>query len=148
MSRSKALLALLFFLGGAAAFWFVRRELSRGAADPSLRAMRELGAIQMAIERYQMDTGAYPTSRDGLGALFHRPYSLPSSVWRGPYMDIGWAERLHDPWGRPYKYRIAASGRGTAVTLGADGRPGGTGPERDLSGTPLDDDGTVATGSR
>jgi general secretion pathway protein G len=148
MSRSKVVLALLFFLGGAAALWFAHREISRGATDPSLRAMRKLGAIQMAIERFQMDTGTYPTTRDGLGALLHRPYSLTSGVWHGPYMDLAHGGSLRDPWGRPYEYRITAGGRGTAVTLGADGRPGGMGPARDLSGTPLDDAGTAAAGSR
>ncbi len=136
MSRPKVVLALLFFLGGAAALWLGRREIAREGTDPSLRAMRELGAIQMAIEKYRMDTGAYPTEHDGIGALFRRPYSVSSRAWQGPYMDLKEAGDLRDPWGRPYAYRIVAEGRGSALTLGADARPGGTGPDEDLYGVP------------
>lgn len=136
MSRSKAVLALVFFLGGAAALWFARREVSREGTDPSVRAMRELGAIQMAIEKYRMDTGAYPAGHDGLRALFHRPYAITSQFWHGPYMDVKKAGDLRDPWGRPYTYQLGENGRGTAVSLGADGRPGGTVADQDLYGAP------------
>jgi type II secretion system protein G len=148
MSRLKAVLALLFLLGGAVAVWFGRAELSREGTDPGLRAMREVGAIQMAIERYRMDTGAYPSGHDGLGALFHRPYSLTSQVWHGPYMDLKETGGIRDPWGRPYTYRVGENGRGTAVSLGADGRPGGTGPDQDLYGAPLAGPGTASSPSR
>ena len=136
MSRPRVVLALLFFLGGAAALWLGRREIAREGTDPSFRAMRELGAIQMAIEKYRMDAGAYPTGHDGLGALFRRPYSVASRVWHGPYMDRGEAGDLRDPWGRPYAYQVGANGRGSALTLGADGRPGGSGPDQDQYGVP------------
>ena len=137
MSRFKVVLALMLLLGGAVALWLGRAELPREGADPGLRAMREVGAIQMAIERYRMDTGGYPTGHDGLRALFHRPYALTSQVWRGPYLDRKEAGGLRDPWGRPYVYQIGENGRGTAVSLGADGRPGGAGPDQDLYGAPL-----------
>ncbi len=135
MSRSKVFLILVFLLGGFAALTLARRELAQEELDPSARAAREVSAIQMALERYRIDTGGYPSSREGLDALIHRPYTLSSAVWHGPY--IHWkGGRPADPWGRPYRYRLMSDGRGVAYTLGADDAPGGIGENQDLWGAP------------
>jgi general secretion pathway protein G len=135
MSRSKGFLILVFLLGGFTALTLARRELAEEKLDPSVRAAREVGAIQMALERYRIDTGGYPSSHEGLDALIHRPYILSSAIWHGPY--IHWkGDRFVDPWGRPYRYRVMSSGRGVAYTLGADDEPGGTGENQDLWGAP------------
>ncbi|OGP83036.1 MAG: hypothetical protein A2Y95_04710 [Deltaproteobacteria bacterium RBG_13_65_10] len=134
MSRTKVFLILVFLLGGVAALLLARRELAREQLDPSPRAAREVGAIQMALERYRIDTGGYPSRREGFDALVHRPYTVSSTYWHGPY--IQWREnRLLDPWGRPYRYRVMSDGHGVAYTLGAEGAPGGAGEEQDLWGT-------------
>jgi general secretion pathway protein G len=132
MAAWKVSLVVLFVAGGVIALLLARRELTRDAADPSVRALRELGAIQMGLERYRLDTGGYPTTKEGLGALVARPYTLDSEDWRGPYLESKERDLLRDPWGRPYLYRVLKNGRGMAYTLGADGKPGGSGEDRDI----------------
>jgi general secretion pathway protein G len=134
MPGAKVSLMVLFLAGGVIALLLARRELARDAADPAVRAVRELGAIQMGLERFRIDTGRYPTAKEGVRALEERPYTLDSENWRGPYLESKEKDLLQDPWGRPYLYRALKNGRGMAYTLGADGKPGGTGADRDVMG--------------
>jgi hypothetical protein len=82
-----------------------KRGLWLAAVDAARR-------VASAAERYRLDRGAYPRDSDDL---------VPRYL----------AEPVHDPWGEPVLY--SRSGRGyTVVSLGADGLPGGAGPERDV----------------
>lgn len=134
MRPSHVVLLLIFLAGGAAALLLARREFSKETRDPAIRAQQQLGAIQMGLERFKIDTGSYPAESDGLSALMSRPYELPAGLWRGPYLESRGTDPLRDPWNRPYRYRTLENGRGMAFTLGADGRPGGEGEDRDLMG--------------
>ncbi|MDP3940178.1 MAG: type II secretion system protein GspG [Deltaproteobacteria bacterium] len=134
MLSSRIILLVLFLAGGAAALLLARRQLSEGAHDPAIRAQRQLGAIQMGLERFTIDTGRYPTLSEGIGALILAPYEFTAEIWRGPYIEARGADPLVDPWNRPYAYEVLENGRGMAFTLGADGAPGGEGENRDLMG--------------
>ncbi len=134
MLSSRVILVVLFLAGGAAALLLARRELSGDAHDPAIRAQRQLGAIQMGLERFTIDTGRYPAASEGLEALLTAPYEFTAHIWRGPYIEAPGADPLVDPWNRPYAYKLLENGRGMAFTLGADGRPGGEGENRDLMG--------------
>jgi hypothetical protein len=82
-----------------------KRGLWLAAVDAARR-------VASAAERYRLDRGAYP--RDAKDLV---PRYLEGLV--------------QDPWGETVLYR--RSGRGyTVVSLGADGLPGGVGPERDV----------------
>jgi len=37
-----------------------------------------------------------------------------------------------DPWGNPYQYQVESSRKYVIISLGADGAPGGTGPDADI----------------
>jgi general secretion pathway protein G len=50
--------------------------------------------------------------------------------WNGPYIHS--KDQLKDPWGRPFIYKNTGSGF-TITTLGADGKPGGEGADRDIT---------------
>ena len=134
MSAAKIVLLAIFLVGAVAALFLASRELSREAINPSVRAIRELGAIQMGIERFKLDAGRYPAEREGVGALVERPYALSSDRWRGPYLEFKEKDLRLDPWGRPYLYRLLKNGRGMGYSLGADGEPGGVGQARDVMG--------------
>jgi len=134
MSSSKVILLLLFIGGGLAALLLARREFARDSHDPSMRAQHQLGAIQMSIESFALDTGRYPTKKEGLAALTARPYALTSRHWRGPYLELPTGDPLRDPWNRSFRYRILENGRGMAYTLGADDAPGGVAENRDVMG--------------
>lgn len=95
-------------------------------------ALRQLGGARVSVARqtierlasvldiYQLDTGEYPTTDQGLTALNIRPTGV--SGWNGPYLR---AEGVPmDPWNRPWVYRNPSSRSGRSYDLctnGADG---------------------------
>ena len=78
------------------------------------------------IELYKLEVGRYP---DNLGALVRQPGGLDK--WNGPYAKD---PDLKDVWGNDYKYTIPGQGKPfDLVSLGADGREGGDGENKDIS---------------
>ncbi len=88
------------------------------------RAQIEMLATQLDL--YRLDNGSYPTTEQGLEALWEKPSASPvPGNWRGPYSR---REIPPDPWGQPYVYRYPGveNPRGfDLLSLGADGQPGG-----------------------
>lgn len=92
-------------------------------------ARAQMDAIAKAVEAYRLDNGHYPRGEQGLASLNSAPSD--ESNWRGPYMRKGVP---NDPWGNPYQYRQpGAEGREFDImSMGRDGRPGGSGDDADL----------------
>jgi general secretion pathway protein G len=94
-------------------------------------AKLQIESFSSSLDLFYLDTGRYPTASEGLDALTQRPSNVP--VWNGPYLKGGRVP--NDPWGNSYQYR--SSGERTPpyeiVSLGADGREGGTGTATDIS---------------
>jgi general secretion pathway protein G len=123
------LLVVLVILGLLAALAGPRvlGYLSGARADAARLQIENFAA---ALDLYRLDTGAYPTSQQGLAALIANPDRVPG--WRGPYLDS--REVPLDPWGAPYVYR--SPGEATPydlVSLGADKAPGGQGDAADIT---------------
>jgi len=81
------------------------------------------------LDLYKLDVGKYPTSSEGLKALVANPGNVNN--WNGPYVK---EEQLKDPWNNDFVY--ASPGQKGAYdikSLGADGRDGGDGPNRDIT---------------
>lgn len=101
------------------------------ARDATARSQIEM--LGAALDAYRLDNGRYPTSEQGLAALWTRPTRDPvPSNWRGPYLR---KEVPADPWDRPYVYRVPGTESGTGYDLlsyGGDGQAGGTGDDADL----------------
>jgi general secretion pathway protein G len=94
------------------------------ASDAKLR----LTALTGQIELYKLENGKYP---DSLDALVKAPAGSDSSRWNGPYVK---PEELKDAWGNPYKYQVPGTNKPyDLVSLGADGREGGEGENKDIS---------------
>jgi general secretion pathway protein G len=96
------------------------------------KAVAQLESIAMAVDLYTLDCGWIPTAEQGLAALSDRPRMDPVPMgWRGPYLD---AKSLVDPWGRPFEYLVPGGGGFPfgIRCLGADGREGGDGQDRDV----------------
>ena len=92
-------------------------------------AQLQLESVAAAVELYHTDVGHYPTKEQGLTALIKEPSSVEG--WTGPYLRD--PKALLDPWGRSILYGVEADETGFSVqTLGADGKPGGSGVNRDL----------------
>ena len=93
-------------------------------------AKLQIESFGSALDLFYLDAGRYPTSSEGLDALVQRPAGVP--VWNGPYVKGGRVPA--DPWGNPYIYR-SPSDRAPyeIISLGSDGREGGTGTAEDVS---------------
>jgi len=94
-------------------------------------AKLQIESFSSALDLFYLDTGRYPTSSEGLDALTQRPTNV--SVWNGPYLKNGRVP--NDPWGNTYQYRVSAERTPpyAIMSLGSDGREGGTGTAADIS---------------
>ncbi|MBY5934924.1 type II secretion system major pseudopilin GspG [Tateyamaria omphalii] len=98
------------------------------------RAKTETAALQIdqlrnALQLFYIDAGRYPSSAEGLSALYDRPAGL--GRWNGPYLET--KNALIDPWGRPYIYDAPSQDHDFAVSsLGRDGVSGGDGEDADV----------------
>jgi len=94
------------------------------------KAKQDIRAYETALNLYRMDNFRYPTTEQGLEALVTQPLDPNIRNWKqGGYID----GLKKDPWGNDYAY-IAPGTRGEydLYTLGADGQPGGEGPDADI----------------
>jgi general secretion pathway protein G len=77
--------------------------------------------IPTALKLYELDSGRFPTTEQGLEALVRKPSRAPIPLnWNGPYVEN---HDLVDPWGRAYIYRYPSS-RGTDYDLYSLGKSG------------------------
>lgn len=114
-----AILGLLIGLVAPAAL----RQLGGARTSVARQSIERIGGI---LDLYKLDTGAYPSTEQGLGALIARPTNIAN--WNGPY--IKGEKAPLDPWNNPYLYR-APSGR-----TGRDYDLCSRGPTGDAAGEP------------
>ena len=104
--------------------------IGRGEKAKADAAKIEIGQIGQSLDLFKLEVGRYPSSQEGLQALIAQPPGVNN--WNGPYWKKSTLPK--DPWGNEYKY---VSPSQTApyeiVSLGADGKEGGDGPNKDLS---------------
>jgi len=102
------------------------------AKDAAARSQIEM--LGAALDAYRLDNGRYPTTAQGLEALWTEPTAEPRPTnWRGPYLR---KEVPADPWGHPYLYVSPGEVRETGydlMTYGADGAAGGEGEDADIT---------------
>ena len=93
-------------------------------------AKSQLQSFSKSLDAYRLDMGHYPSTEEGLEALVSAPTVNPEK-WRGPYL----SKKIPlDPWGNPYTYRNpGTNAEFDVISLGADGKPGGTGDNADLT---------------
>lgn len=95
-------------------------------------AAAQIDALDKSIEQFYVDTGHFPSTQQGLIALFAQPATEPK--WRGPYMKKA---PPSDPWGHPYAYTSPGGGtppRDFDITsYGKDGVAGGSGDDADIT---------------
>jgi prepilin-type processing-associated H-X9-DG protein len=60
-------------------------------------AKSQIGALNTAINVYEIDTGGFPTTQDGLAALTAKP-GANAANWHGPYLDVRAGNAIKDPW--------------------------------------------------
>jgi general secretion pathway protein G len=102
------------------------------AKDAAARSQIEM--LGAALDAYRLDNGRYPTTAQGLDALWQQPTLEPRPTnWRGPYLRKSVPA---DPWGNAYVYLSPGevNERGyDLVSYGADGVPGGEDEDADIT---------------
>jgi general secretion pathway protein G len=111
------LLVVIVIIGLLAGYVAPRYFSQVGKSEVQV-ARAQIDALEKALDQYRLDKRRYPTAEEGLMAV--QPYlkkTLPN-----------------DPWGRPYVYRAAStSGDFEVISLGRDGKTGGTGEDADIT---------------
>jgi general secretion pathway protein G len=87
------------------------------------------GTLGMQLDLFEQDTGAYPTTEQGLDALIKAPEGV--SGWRGSYLKED-AVPL-DPWGRAYVYKCPGDHEPLPYDLASYGRDGKEGGGDDIA---------------
>ncbi|MBI1905704.1 MAG: type II secretion system major pseudopilin GspG [Rhodocyclales bacterium] len=122
-------LLVVIVIIGLLAGYVAPRYFSQVGKSEAKVAKAQIDAFEKALAQYRLDTGHFPTTQQGLEALVKRPPSAPK--WAGPYLS---KDVPADPWGRPYAYRSPGEhGDFDLISLGKDGRPGGTGDDADIT---------------
>jgi general secretion pathway protein G len=98
-------LAILGMLAGIA-FNAVEGIMSRAQVSAAKLAVSQ--SFSVALTSYRISMGDYPTTEEGLQALFVAP-SNKADRWRGPYVSESQKYPILDPWGEPYQYRYPGS---------------------------------------
>ena len=89
----------------------------------------QIDGLAKSLDQYRIDTGHFPNSEQGLGALLRAPAGEPK--WAGPYLAKAVPK---DPWGSDYHYVSPGEhGDYDLVSYGRDGRPGGEGEDADVA---------------
>lgn len=97
--------------GFIAIVWFVNLDVAREEA-----VVLDFQAIEAGLRLYQRRVGHLPSDSEGL-----RSVVAAGNLEKFPV----------DPWGHEYQYRTVGRGA-TVVSLGRDGRTGGSGVDADL----------------
>ena len=120
---------IVVFIVGLLATLVAPRLMGRTDEARRAKATADLATIAQALDLYRLDSGAYPTTPQGLAALVVRPTAPPVPPrWR----DGGYVDQVPpDPWGNGYVY-VATRDRFVLKSLGADGVEGGEGNAADV----------------
>ena len=94
------------------------------------KALADISNLEQALDLYRLDNYRYPTTEQGLMALVEKPTVEPIPK---NYNDVGYIRRLpKDPWGNPYVYELKGGNKVRIISLGADGKIGGTDNNADI----------------
>jgi general secretion pathway protein G len=130
---STQLLVVIIIIGVIAAVVVAPRLLGQAGKALQAQAAEEIEMIGIALDSYARDNGDYPSTEQGLAALWEKPEKPPIPInWRGPYLTIPITK---DPWENDYIYiRPGIHDRYgyDLISFGSDGREGGTGDAEDV----------------
>jgi general secretion pathway protein G len=128
-------LMIVVVILGILATLLIPRIMERPEEARRMKAKVDIKTLESALKLYKLDNGTYPTTEQGLLALIKKPESAPiPKQWKeGGYIEEKSVPK--DPWDNPYYYiSPAPDGRDYSITsYGADGEPGGTGKNADVS---------------
>jgi general secretion pathway protein G len=106
------------------------RIFGQGDKAKSGLAKTRVTDIGSQLDLFKLDTGRYPTTAEGLRALLTNPGNITN--WNGPYVKN--AESIKDTWNNDLIYKSPGDNNRPydLVSLGADGKEGGEGADKDI----------------
>ncbi len=127
-------LMIVIIILGILATFLVPKIMEKPEEARVAKAKSDIKAIELALKMFKLDNGFYPTTEQGLKALIQKPdiEPIPKHYREGGYLEAKGVPK--DPWGNPYIYRSPGEeGRPyEIISLGADGKEGGTGVNADI----------------
>ena len=91
-------------------------------------AKSQISSIELALDAFEVDTGAYPAGSNGLNSLIEQPNNVQN--WKGPYLKKGIPA---DPWGNAYVYTYPGKNNPKGYDLMSVGPDGQSGGEDDIT---------------
>lgn len=88
------------------------------------RAATDISTLDGQVDRFELDTGRFPTNEEGVAILAQSQAPSGAKEWHGPYIK----QVPKDPWGNPYQYRYPGQNNVSGVdiySMGPDGHEGG-----------------------
>jgi general secretion pathway protein G len=82
-------------------------------------AITDISNFKTALDNYNLDTGQFPTTEQGLNALIVNP---GVAKWNKPYLETG--KIPTDPWGNQYIYKCPGEHGDYDIVSQGDGSPG------------------------
>ena len=123
------IITIVVVLAGVAAPRLLRQQ----EKTRRTQATNDIDNLGLALDIYASHNGIYPSTEQGLKALWEKPIIPPMpSNWKGPYLD---KPILEDPWGSDYVYKYP--GRRNKhdydlLSYGKDRVIGGKGDDEDI----------------
>lgn len=92
----------------------------------------QIEMIGAGLDTYRLDAGKYPTTEQGLAVLWEKPSDEAlAAKWKGPYLK---KKVDKDSWGTEWVYKSPGEhGEYDLISLGADGKPEGSGEDADIN---------------
>ena len=121
-----------FLLLGGFFFLLYSGHMKQVKKIHQFKIQEDMDRICVAAILFFQDHGRYPTTPEGIALL--RSDRMPSSHSQPPSSRTGYIERVpRDPWRNPYIYKGPHDGIPLMlISLGADGKQGGTGEAADI----------------
>jgi len=125
-------ITIVIVILGLLASFIAPRVLNAPDKAKVAKAKTEIEALKNALEMYAINVGDYPTTEQGLQALWTAPNPAPEN-WDGPYIT---KPTFKDPWGVDYVYMYPSNHQGydfDVYSLGKDGKEGGDSFNTDIT---------------
>jgi len=118
------LLVVILILAILAAL-IVPRVVSKTGDAKIAAAKSDIATMQGALQNFHLDNDRFPTTEEGLQALFTAPASGAPN-WKGPYVTKAVGQ---DPWLHDYVYQCPGTSGSDSYTLESYGPSGSPGPD-------------------
>jgi general secretion pathway protein G len=102
-----------------------------GSSQTSIAKIFVTQSIKTSLLSYRLQMGDYPSTEEGLQALFTAPAGK-AERWHGPYVAEGTKYPILDPWNEPYQYRYPGVHNKTGYDIWSKGPDKQDGTDDDI----------------